>query len=225
MRRPALILSILAILTGTLASSAGSVLAASSDTSSYIVVFNDSVNTDIQTTALQGSYGFQSTFRYASALRGFAARLTANQAALISRLPFVKMVSPDGVAYATGTAPVVAGDTVPTGVRRIEAGTTVLAHVASTVSVAVIDTGIQWSNPDLNATSGTNCITPGAAANDDNGHGTHVSGTIAGRNTGGTVVGVAPGTQLYAVKVLNAQGSGSFSQIVCGIDWISSNAA
>ncbi len=225
MRRILLALSTLAILTAVLGGSAGSAVAGDAPRSGYIVVFQDSASTDTQTDLLQGTYGFKAAFRYRSALRGFAAQLTANQAALIARLPFVKLVSPDGIATIADTAPVVGGETVPTGVRRIQAGTSVVAHAASTVSVAVIDTGVQLSSPDLNVTSGTNCVSSGAPADDDNGHGTHVSGTIAGRNTGSSVVGVAPGTKIYAVKVLDAQGSGTFSQIVCGIDWVRANAS
>src|SRR5438477_2031782 len=60
---------------------------------------------------------------------------------------------------------------------------------------------------------------------DDNGHGTHVAGTIGAKNNGAGVVGVAPGTKLYAVKVVNAQGSGTDAQVICGIDWVTANAA
>ena len=88
----------------------------------------------------------------------------------------------------------------------------------------MIDTGIDLAHPDLNAVDGTNCISPGAAAQDDHGHGTHVAGTIGARNNGSGVVGVAPGTQVLAVKVLNSQGSGQWSQIICGIDWVANNA-
>ena len=202
MRRLALILSTLALVTGTLASTAGTVFAASGPTSPYIVVFQDSVDTDAQTTRLQSDYGFSSTFRYRSALRGFAARLTAVQAGAIAHLTFVKLVSPDGVAQIADTAPVAGGESVPSGIRRIGAGTSVVAHVASTVNVAVIDTGVQLSNPDLNAVSGKNCINTALPADDDHGHGTHVSGTIGGRNTGATVVGVAPDTRIDRKSVV-----------------------
>jgi subtilisin family serine protease len=98
-------------------------------------------------------------------------------------------------------------------------------QTAATSAVAVVDTGIDLTHPDLNAAAGKNCITSGAAPNDDNGHGSHVSGTIAARNNGSGVVGAVPGTKLYAVKVLNAQGSGSTSTVVCGIDWVTANAS
>ncbi|HEV2061709.1 MAG TPA: S8 family serine peptidase, partial [Solirubrobacteraceae bacterium] len=80
--------------------------------------------------------------------------------------------------------------------------------------------------PDLreNAVSGTNCIDPSRSAQDDEGHGTHVAGTIGAANNGSGVVGVAPGTKLYAVKVLDKRGSGSTSSVVCGIDWVTKNA-
>jgi subtilisin len=92
------------------------------------------------------------------------------------------------------------------------------------VDIAVIDTGIDLDHPDLNARNGTNCVSPGAPAEDDHGHGTHVAGTAAARDNDSGVVGVAPGARVWAVKVLNAAGSGTTSQIVCGIDWVTANA-
>jgi subtilisin len=61
------------------------------------------------------------------------------------------------------------------------------------VDIAVIDTGIDLDHPDLNARSGTNCVSPGTPAEDDNAHGTHVAGTAAARDNDIGVVGVAPG--------------------------------
>ncbi|MDQ6914261.1 MAG: S8 family serine peptidase [Actinomycetota bacterium] len=190
----------------------------------YIVVFKGSVGDANQATDDQErAQGFRAKYRYDRALKGFTARLSAQQVDRLKSDPRVAFVTQDRVVHALGA--VASGETVPTGVRRIQAASTTTAQDASSVSVAVIDTGIDLANPDLNVASGTNCVNPGAAAQDDNGHGTHVSGTIAAKNTGSGVVGVAPGTQLYAAKVLNAQGSGTVSQVVCGIDWVTANAA
>jgi subtilisin len=93
-----------------------------------------------------------------------------------------------------------------------------------TAAGAIIDTGIDTGHPELNVVGGTNCI-GGSSFNDDNGHGTHVAGIAAARDNTNGAVGVAPGARLWAVKVLNASGSGSTSQIVCGIDWVTARAS
>ncbi len=191
--------------------------------SGYIVVFRDDVDGQRETDLLERFEGFRSDFRYGTVLKGFAAKLTARQAARLQRHPAVAIVSVDGIVHAIGA--VTPGETVPTGIRRAEASDGASVAGASTVNVAVIDTGVDLTHPDLNAVSGTNCVTPGTPANDDNGHGSHVAGTIAAKNTGAGVVGVAPGTTIYAVKVLNAAGSGTWSQIICGIDWVTANSA
>jgi subtilisin family serine protease len=67
-------------------------------------------------------------------------------------------------------------------------------------------------------------VSPGAPAKDGNGQGTHVAGTAARDNDLG-VLGVAPGARVWAVKVPNASGSGTTSQIVCGIDWVTANSS
>lgn len=195
-------------------------------TTGYIVVYKDNIaNPDSETDRLEHENGFASEHRYGVALKGFATKLNAAQLARIQANPNVAFVSEDKTVFAIRMVPVVSGDFVPTGVRRIGAGTTTSVHPASNVNVAVIDTGIDLSHPDLNAVNGKNCIRTNRAANDDNGHGSHVAGTIAAKNNGAGVEGVAPGTKLYAVKVLNAQGSGTWSQVICGIDWVTANAA
>jgi subtilisin len=122
----------------------------------------------------------------------------------------------------------VSAQTLPTGINRVdgELSSTVSGNGSGVVNVdiAVIDTGIDLDHPDLDAQHGKNCVSPGAQAEDDNGHGTHVAGTAAARDNGIGVVGVAPGARVWAVKVLNAAGSGTTSQVVCGIDWVTANA-
>jgi len=71
---------------------------------------------------------------------------------------------------------------------------------------------------------GKNCST-GKSFSDGNGHGTHVAGTIGAVNNSAGVVGVAPGIPIYSVRVLNNTGSGSWSSVVCGIDWVTANAS
>jgi subtilisin len=162
---------------------------------------------------------------YDAALTGFAADLNGPQLDRLLAEEAVTAVEPDVEVSATGMEPLAAGETAPPGIRRAGGATLALAHAPATTAVAVIDSGIDLAGAELDAVSGTNCVKPGTPAQDDNGHGTNVAGIIAARNTGKGVVGVAPGTRVYAVKVLNNRGTGTLSQFLCGIDWVAANAA
>ncbi len=94
------------------------------------------------------------------------------------------------------------------------------------ISVGVIDTGVDLDHPDLpRVASGTHFYTAGfrlrqdSNYDDDNGHGTHVAGTIAALDNQIGVVGVAPDVDLYAIKVLNQSGSGSLTAVAAGVEW------
>ncbi len=190
----------------------------------YIVVYERSVDAPAQETAeRERRQGFRSTLRYRRAVEGFAARLTDRQVDRLQADPEVAAVVPDRRVRAIGA--VVAGDSVPTGVARMGAATDTTARAASTVGVAVVDTGVDASHPDLVTGEGTNCVSPGAAPGDGDGHGTHVAGTIGALNQGTGVVGVAPGTTIHPVKVLDDEGSGTASTVICGLDWVAANAA
>jgi subtilisin family serine protease len=90
--------------------------------------------------------------------------------------------------------------------------------------VAVLDTG-SGPHTDLNIAGGYNCAGGSTRSYaDGNGHGTHVAGTIGARDNSIGVVGVLPGVKIYSVRVLNNAGSGSFSSIICGINWVTANA-
>lgn len=115
--------------------------------------------------------------------------------------------------------------TVPWGISKIQAPQAWAYNSGSGVKVAIMDTGIDLSHPDLasNIAGGINEINPLLNADDDNGHGTHVAGIVAALNNDIGVVGVAPQASLYAVKVLNKKGSGFLSDIIDGISWCISN--
>ena len=110
-------------------------------------------------------------------------------------------------------------ENTPWGITRIN-----LAGVDRTgrgVKVGVLDTGVDSSHPDIgrNVKGGMDMISGAASARDDNGHGTHVSGTIAALRNGVGVVGVAPDASVYSVKVLDSRGSGKLSNLVQGMEW------
>ncbi len=115
----------------------------------------------------------------------------------------------------------IAGQSLPWGVDRIDAELVHLTNKGAGVKIAVLDTGIDLDHPDLNVAGNVCLIIPGGppTGDDDNGHGTLVAGIIAARNNTIGVVGVAPEASIYAVKVLNSEGSGAMSVILSGIEW------
>ena len=111
------------------------------------------------------------------------------------------------------------GQVVPEGVKHI--GAPVSGNKGNGVGVAIVDTGLDSSHRDLSVESA--CIDAFGNGNcqDQNGHGTHVGGIVGARDNEFDVVGVAPEAKLYAVKVLDASGSGSDSTVMGGLEWIS----
>jgi subtilisin family serine protease len=95
------------------------------------------------------------------------------------------------------------------------------------VDVAVIDTGVDLTHVDLNASISRQATFVGGTtnANDDHGHGSHVAGTVGALDNNIGAVGVAPGVRIWAVKVLNKRGSGWDSDIAAGIDWVTARAS
>jgi subtilisin len=203
---------------------------ATEDPARYIVTY-DTAGADgvsggevpAETREREQDLGFDAEHQYRRAVKGFSAELSAADVRTLRQDPEVALVSPDLEVHALAVTPLATGEAVPSGVARMEAANAREGHGASSVGVAVIDTGIDLDHPDLVVRDGRNCIASGSA-DDDNGHGTHVAGTVAARNQGSGVVGVAPGTTVYAVKVLDAGGAGLWSDIICGIDWVTANA-
>jgi len=132
-------------------------------------------------------------------------------------------------AEARGGASIAAVQTLPWGIDRVDADRVWTASTSASkggaVKVAVIDTGIQLNHPDLvgRIKGGVNTINSRKSYTDDNSHGTHVAGIIAANDNSAGVIGVAPLVSLYAVKVLNRNGSGYLSDIIEGIDWSIAN--
>ena len=116
-----------------------------------------------------------------------------------------------------------AGPQIPWGVARVGAPAAWPRTQGQGAEVAVIDTGIDSAHPDLagQVAGGVNIVDPKHpdAWKDDEGHGTHVSGTIAGSGRSGGLAGVAPRAKLYAVKVLDKDGNGNYDDVIAGIEW------
>ncbi|MBI2789667.1 MAG: S8 family peptidase [Elusimicrobia bacterium] len=113
----------------------------------------------------------------------------------------------------------------PWGIARVKAPAAWGTTRGKGVKLVVIDTGIDMTHPELSGIikGGWNAISTAATFNDDNGHGTHVSGTIAAKDDDAGVVGVAPQIDLYGVKVLDENGSGTFDDVIAGMLWAVEN--
>jgi subtilisin family serine protease len=201
----------------------------------YIIVLNDTESAAAVATDLANSYGFRILHVYDAALNGFAAaRVSVNNLDALSRDGRIRYIEPDRYVSLDPSLVVDAGidapeaQTIPTGILRVdgELSSTVSGNGSGSVNVdvAILDTGIQTNHPDLTVVGGVNCSS-GNSYSDGHGHGTHVAGTVAAKDDGNGVVGVAPGARLWAVRVLNNQGSGTTSTIICGINWVKNNAS
>jgi subtilisin family serine protease len=199
----------------------------------YIVALDDKEDAKQAAKDAENDHKAKVKHVYENAVKGYSAELSDSEVDKLKKdnKHKVRFVEQDYKVHATQTA---SSQTLPTGDDRIDGepnptnstdGSSINGS-STGVGVAVIDTGIDLNHTDLKPVQdGTNCITPGTSAQDDYGHGTHVAGTIAARNNNNLgVVGVAPGATLYAVKVLDSTGSGSDSDVICGIDWVWKNA-
>src|SRR5512139_200415 len=221
---------VLILLAAFVSGTASPVQAANSAAGSYIIVFKDIVNPEVAASGLANAYGLQTGFIYQHALKGMSAVVPAGRLLALQHDPRVAYVAEDMQRS-------IDEQSIPTGIQRIFADTNPEIAINGSddyrvdVDVAVIDTGVDFQHPDLNVAGGVNCtvsiIRPRceAGGDDNHYHGTHVAGTIGAIDNGIGVVGVAPGARIWAVKVLNSNGSGYSSQIVAGIDWVAANAA
>jgi len=158
------------------------------------------------------------------------ASLTSQEIATLRRNPNVAMIEDDGLVYALPETllfegqPMPLAETVPIGISQVKAPPAWGCSRGKGIKVAVLDTGIDWTHPDLAANvKGAVSFVPGQSAMDGHGHGTHCAGTIGAPINGIGVVGVAPEAWLYAVKVLSNGGSGNWSWLISGLSWCVQN--
>lgn len=146
----------------------------------------------------------------------FVSHVVERHASDLSRQPRTAVLHPEGSVYTTT-------QTVPNGIRLIHADELwPLTKGSGSVNVAVIDTGMDTKHPDLaaNYAGGFNTFNNTDDPTDDNGHGTHVTGTIAAVDNEIGVIGVAPQVRVWAVKVLDRTGFGLDENVVAGVDWV-----
>lgn len=187
-------------------------------------------------------YGLSTQYTYSHALTGFSATIPAVMLEQLASDHRVLSISADNKVRALSASPATnlgcgilfqcdnnKQQQTPWGVSRIGANTTL--NTGAGVHVYVIDTGIDAGHQDLASNLGNGyaverCLGLNCSHSwdDDQGHGTHVAGTIGALDNSIDVIGVAPAVTLHAVKVLNAAGSGSNSGVIAGIDWVTMQA-
>jgi subtilisin family serine protease len=190
----------------------------------YIVVFHDAAvsNVRVAARAMAAEHGATVGYIYEHALKGFSASMSPAAALRMAADVRVARIEPDQMmhAIATQSNPPWGLDRIDQRDRPLNASYTYNA-TGSGVKAYIIDTGIRFSHSQFGgrATSGYDAV-DGGSADDCNGHGTHVSGTV-----GGSTYGVAKSVSLVGVRVLDCGGSGSNSGVIAGIDWVTGNHA
>jgi subtilisin family serine protease len=188
----------------------------------YIVRFRDDVQ-DAPGLAreLVALSGGELGFTYTAAIKGFSAQLPVQAVEALRHNPNVAYVEPDQMVQLFGTQPL-----PPWGLDRVDQRTLPLdatyayTEMGAGVNVYIIDTGIRTTHVEFGGRAvGAFTSLKGKSTTDDcHGHGTHVAGTV-----GGATYGVAKAVSLYAVRVLDCTGNGSWSDVIAGIDWVTAN--
>src|SRR5215213_3450386 len=170
--------------------------------------------------AVAREHGVRPDYVYTHALNGFAGAISDAARQGLLRDNRVVRVEPDGIATIVSTETNATWGLDRVDQRALPLSTTyTYSNTGSGVYAYIIDTGIRFAHDEFGgrAVSGFDAV-DGGGADDCNGHGTHVSGTV-----GGATYGVAKGVALVGVRVLNCSGSGTWSGVIAGIDWVTAN--
>jgi subtilisin family serine protease len=189
----------------------------------YIITLRQG-SRDIQSEAarLSKDHRGRVTAVYETALRGFAVEIQPSDIAELRKDRDVAAIEPDQIVTISGTQ-----SPAPSwGLDRIDQRNLPLSHSytvgpnGSGVHVYIIDTGILRTHVDFGgrAVFGFDAIQDGNGMTDCHGHGTHVAGTV-----GGATYGIAKAVKLHAVRVLDCTGSGLISQVIAGVNWVTSH--
>jgi subtilisin family serine protease len=182
---------------------------------SYIVVLREGATPQ----AVAAVAGVHPRFVYSSVLNGFAADLNAGQLRALRANPHVAYVEEDGVATIQATQTNATWGIDRTDQRDLPLdGRYTYNSTAANVHAYIIDTGIREDHVEFGNRARMVFNSAGGKNTDCNGHGTHVAGTV-----GGTTYGIAKEVRLYGVKVLACSGSGTWSGVIAGMDWVAEN--
>jgi subtilisin family serine protease len=215
---------ILIAATAALALSATVATAATAESSSkrsYIVVLKPNTNSGDVSADHARRYGADVSHVYRFALRGYSARMSDSAAEHVRNDSRVEYVEADGIMRVVTTQTGATWGLDRIDQRSLPLSTTYsYTNTGSGVKAYIIDTGIRITHQDFGgrASYGYDAVDGSLPADDCNGHGTHVSGTV-----GGATYGVAKSVQLVAVRVLGCNGSGSTSGVIAGVDWVTGN--
>ncbi len=187
----------------------------------YIVVLKDREHLPSVANGMAASHRGDILYTYGHALNGFSLRIPEERVDAIANDPRVAYVEADRTITLSATQ-----SPATWGLDRVDQRDLPLDNsytyetTAAAVSVYVIDTGIRQSHTEFGgrAFSGYTAVNDGHGTDDCHGHGTHVAGTI-----GGASYGIAKQARLYAVRVLDCNGSGTLSGVIAGIDWVTAN--
>ncbi len=186
----------------------------------YIVILKSGTNATATAGDHENRRGADVDDVYTHTVKGYSAKIPPSRLAAIRADSRVAYVEPDGIARITA-------QTLPWGINKIDADISSTkagngSGSISNVNAYIIDTGVV-QHSDINLVRHVNFVA-GSSNTDCNGHGTHVAGTVAARDNSSYVVGAGPGAPVTGVKVLACNGSGAWSDIIRGIDWVTANA-